>query len=299
MAEGVSVSADDAERTLASEMDSMVDTPDFNDGLSFCPAARCVQSSNCSCQLCRKEALWYSVLKKTWGGAMTERGGYGQFCPISMAAEVLCTRWTVLLLREFLCGSTRFNDLRRGVPKMSPTLLSKRLKELERAGVVRVMTSDKGVDEYHLTASGEDLRTLVMAIGTWGQRWVESRLSLRNLDPSLLMWDMRRNLDPRPFPEQRCTVHFQYPEIAGAFQNWWLVVEKATVDMCSFDPGYEIDLLVSGSLRSMTSVWMGVSNLAQEISAGKLSVEGDPRLVKAMPLWLGLSPFAKDVRRVA
>lgn len=230
---------------------------------------------------------------------MTERGGYGQFCPISMAAEVLCTRWTVLLLREFLCGSTRFNDLRRGVPKMSPTLLSKRLKELERAGVVRVMTSDKGVDEYHLTASGEDLRTLVMAIGTWGQRWVESRLSLRNLDPSLLMWDMRRNLDPRPFPEQRCTVHFQYPEISGAFQNWWLVVEKATVDMCSFDPGYEIDLLVSGSLRSMTSVWMGVSNLAQEISAGKLSVEGDPRLVKAMPLWLGLSPFAKDVRRVA
>ena len=103
----------------------------------------------------------------------------------------------------------------------------------------------------------------------------------------------------RPLPDHRCTIHFLYPEVVSVHQNWWLVVEKAGVDLCSFDPGYEIDLLVSGSLRSMTSVWMGVSNLAQEILAGKLSVEGDPRLVKAMPLWLGLSPFAKDVRRVA
>lgn len=230
---------------------------------------------------------------------MAERGGYGQFCPVSMAAEVLCTRWTVLILREFLCGSTRFNDLRRGVPKMSPTLLSKRLKELEHAGVVRALTNDKGVDEYQLTEAGEDLRPIIMAIGSWGQRWVESRLSLRNLDPSLLMWDMRRHIDPRPLPDQRCTIHFLYPEVAHVHQNWWLIVEKTGADLCLIDPGFEIDLLVSGSLRSMTAVWMGVTDLAQEISAGRLQVDGDPRLAKVMPQWLGLSPFAKELRRVA
>src|SRR5262245_29391416 len=113
-----------------------------------------------------------------------------------MAAEVFCTRWTALVLREILCGSTRFNDIRRGVPRMSPTLLSKRLKELQKAGIVhtRKVKSSAAV-EYALTQSGEELRPIVMSLGIWGQRWVESKLSLKNLDPSLLMWDMRRNLD--------------------------------------------------------------------------------------------------------
>ena len=123
-------------------------------------------------------------------------GSYGQFCPVAMAAEIVCSRWTALVLRELLCGSTRFNDLRRGVPLMSPTLLSKRLKELEEAGViVAVPTRQPGVFDYKLTKAGEDLRPVVMSLGIWGQRWIESSLSLKNLDPSLLMWDMRRSLD--------------------------------------------------------------------------------------------------------
>ena len=149
---------------------------------------------------------------------MSERyaqGSYGQFCPVAMAAEIVCSRWTALVVRELLCGTTRFNDLRRGVPLMSPSLLSKRLKELEEAGViVAVPTGQPGVFEYKLTEAGEDLRPVVMSLGIWGQRWVESSLSLKNLDPSLLMWDMRRSLDPTPLPPRRVTINFLYPELA-------------------------------------------------------------------------------------
>ena len=230
---------------------------------------------------------------------MTEHGGYGQFCPVSMASEVLCTRWTVLLLREFLCGSTRFNDLRRGVPRMSPTLLSKRLKELEQSEVITARANSRGVTEYHLTESGNDLRPLVMAMGNWGQRWVESKLSLKNLDPSLLMWDMRRHLDPRPLPERKCTIQFQYQELPVSNQNWWLVVDAGETDLCRVDPGFEVDLLVSATLRSMTAVWMGLTNVSKEISAGQMRVDGDPAIARAMQDWLGLSPFAREERRVA
>ncbi|MCA8878915.1 MAG: helix-turn-helix transcriptional regulator [Rhodobacteraceae bacterium] len=222
---------------------------------------------------------------------------YSQFCPVSMASEVICTRWTPLVLRELLCGSTRFNDLRRGVPKMSPTLLSKRLKELELAGVVRIVRGAGGNTEYHLTEAGEDLRPLVLGIGEWGQRWVESRLSLRNLDPSLLMWDIRRNLDPEPRPELRCTVQFQYPALAKPMQDWWLVIEKDAVDLCKIDPGFEVDLLITAELRAMTAIWMGLTTLAEEISRGTVRIDGPPVLQKRIRDWLKLSPFANVARR--
>jgi DNA-binding HxlR family transcriptional regulator len=230
---------------------------------------------------------------------MSERSGYGQFCPVSMAAEVFCTRWTALVLRELLSGSTRFTDLRRGLPKMSPTLLSKRLKELEASGVIRTETRPDGNSDYRLTEMGEDLRPLVMGLGIWGQRWVDSKLSLRNLDPSLLMWDMRRQINPKPMPKRRCTIHFQYPELSESDRNWWLVVDPGGVDLCSFDPGHEIDLLVCGPLRAMTSVWMGLTTLSVEVSAGRINLDGDPALVRSMVAWLGLSPFAGEPRRVA
>ena len=230
---------------------------------------------------------------------MNDRGGYGQFCPLSMAAEIVCTRWTALLLREFLCGSTRFNDLRKGVPKMSPALLSKRLKELEAAGVIRVANTAAGGSEYVLTSMGRDLQNVVLGLGEWGHRWIESRLTLRNLDPSLLMWDMRRHLNPIPMPDRRCTIHFLYPELAEPDQRWWLVVEKGAVDLCSIDPGYDVDLLISGSLRSMTAVWMGMVPLTEEVSAGRLHLDGDRRLARTVGDWLGLSHFAGMPRKVA
>lgn len=228
------------------------------------------------------------------------QGSYGQFCPVAMAAEVVCSRWTALVLREMLCGTTRFNDLRRGVPLMSPTLLSKRLKELEEAGVIlAVPTAQSGVFEYKLTQAGEDLRPVIMSLGIWGQRWVESSLSLKNLDPSLLMWDMRRSLDPTPLPSRRCTISFLFPEVKSGRRSWWLVIDSGKVDLCSTNPGFEIDLYVRGSLRSMTAVWMGVSTIEKEVDAGQIELIGDKDIARSMQQWLGLSPFAKEKSRVA
>jgi hypothetical protein len=182
---------------------------------------------------------------------------------------------------------------------MSPSLLSKRLKELEEAGVIHTKPAAPGTVDYCLTQAGEDLRPVVMALGIWGQRWIESDLSLNNLDPSLLMWDMRRHLDPTPLPEKRCTILFQYPELVANCQNWWLIISKEGVDLCSVDPGHEIDLYVKADLRSMTKIWMGLSTVARELSAGKIELTGDRAISRSMQKWLGLSPFAKERPRIA
>ena len=225
--------------------------------------------------------------------------GYKQFCPVAMAAEVLCTRWTMVLMRELIAGSTRFNDLRRGVPKMSPSLLSQRLRELESAGIVerRPMIGDRSVMEYHLTEAGNDLRAVVEAMGMWGQRWVESQLSLKNLDPSLLMWDMRRNLDPSPLPSRRSVIQFLYPELPASKRDWWLVIEPTgEVDLCWADPGFDVDLFVTTDLRTMTAIWMGLTTVRDE--GERIDVHGNKQLATTMQTWLGLSPFAVEAKRV-
>jgi DNA-binding HxlR family transcriptional regulator len=226
-------------------------------------------------------------------------GIYGQFCPVAMASETLCSRWTMLVIREMLCGSTRFNDLRRGVPRMSPTLLSKRLKELEKGGIIRTAKSAGGTVEYRLTEAGEELRPIVLGMGFWGQKWVESQLSMRNLDPSLLMWDIRRNVDPEPLPPRRCTIQFMYPEQPNGQRNWWLVVESGTVDLCGFDPGYEVDFLITCSLLTMTRIWMGMTRLGQAVDTGQVQLDGDTAIGRTMQRWLKLSPFAPGERKVA
>lgn len=230
---------------------------------------------------------------------MNDVRGYGQFCPVAMAAEALCNRWTVLLLRELLAGSTRFNELRKGLPRISPALLSKRLRELEQLGICVRRTDGPGANaEYRLTRAGEDLRPVVMAMGVWGQRWLESQLEPENLDASLLMWDMRRNLDPAPIARERATVQFDYADARPGQRLWWLVVEPGAVDLCSVDPGHEIDLYVECDLRVMTAIWMGLATVQSALSSGKLSLHGDTAIARDMQRWLGLSPFAKEKRRV-
>lgn len=226
-------------------------------------------------------------------------GSYGQFCPVAMAAETLCTRWTMLLVREMVAGSTRFNDLRRGVPRMSPSLLSQRLKELEGAGIITrtPAADDPGAHDYCLTDAGRDLQAVVMAMGHWGQKWVETRATLDNLDPSLLMWDMRRNLDPSPMPARRTVISFYYPELTKNRQNWWIVVEPGgEVDVCSADPGYDIDLWVTTDLRTMTAIWMGLRQIVDV--RDKIEIDGDPKIASTMQTWLGLSPFASQAKLV-
>ena len=227
---------------------------------------------------------------------MTARAGHGQFCPVAMASEMLCTPWTLLVLREMLVGLTRFNDIRRGVPRMSPSPLSKRLKELEQAGVIVQRPAPVGAQEYRLTPAGEDLRPLILGLGFWGQKWVNSELSLRNLDPSLLMWDMRRNLNPASLLPGRSTIQFRYRDLAASRRDWWLIVEHGGVDLCAIDPGHEIDILVTASLRSMTAVWMGLAELKREVAAGRVVIEGDPAIARRMQGWLGLSVFAGGTR---
>jgi DNA-binding HxlR family transcriptional regulator len=229
------------------------------------------------------------------------QGSYNQFCPVAMAAEILCTRWTLLIVRELVAGTTRFNDLRRGVPRMSPALLSQRLKELEAAGVVRrrPVKGEAGAHEYQLTPAGLELEKLVEAFGVWGQRWVDSKLSLQKLDPQLLMWDMRRKLNPSPLPPRRSVIQFRYPELPAAQRAWWLIVEpEEDVDLCGVDPGFDVDLYVSCDLRTMTAIWMGDDTVRAALATKRLMLTGDSKLAASMQTWLGLSPFAKE-RRMA
>lgn len=228
---------------------------------------------------------------------MTQQS-YRQFCPVAMAAEVLCTRWTIVLLRELVAGSTRFNDLRRGAPRMSPALLSQRLKDLEAAGVItrESIAAEPGVHEYRLTPAGQELGQLVDVVGLWGQRWVTTELSLQHLDASLLMWDMRRQLDLTPLPKQRSVIQFRYPEQAPKDRSWWLIVEPrdASVDLCSVDPGFDVDLYVTSDLRTMTAIWMGVDTVRAAIAGHRMILTGNREIAGDMQTWLGLSPFSKE-----
>lgn len=231
-------------------------------------------------------------------------GGYNQFCPVAMAAEIVCCRWTLLLLRELVLGSTRFNELRRGLPRMSPALLSKRLKDLEAGGIVSrtAIDREREVFEYHLTDAGKDLRPIIEAVGVWGHRWVttEATLQPKNLDADLLMWDIRRNINPDPMPRCRNTIQFIFSDRPQSERNYWLIVEPdKEVDLCTVDPGLDVDLYVSTDLRTMTEIWLGYTAIARAKDNGRLELTGSKKLEADLRMWLKLSVFAKIEKRVA
>jgi DNA-binding HxlR family transcriptional regulator len=219
--------------------------------------------------------------------------GYGQYCPVAKATEILNERWTLLVLRELLFGSRRFNDLRKGVPLMSPTLLSKRLKFLEEAGVIERCRAEPGKSwEYQPTTAGQELRPLVEMLGVWGQRWVRSRLTPDELDPGLLMWDIRRCTGAKLFPSRRTVVQFEFSDAAPSKRRWWLVVsDKDGVDLCLTDPGFEVDLYIFTDLRTMTALWMGDMPLRHAFDSGRIELEGPPELRRSLQSWLQRSPF--------
>lgn len=229
-------------------------------------------------------------------------GGYNQFCPVSMAAEIVCSRWTLLVLRELILGSTRFNELRRGLPGMSPALLSKRLKDLEAAGIVVRMASGRepGVQEYRLTPAGMELRPIIEAIGVWGQRWVEAEATLKNLDANLLMWDIRRNIDTNPLPARCTTIQFIFDDRPPLERNFWLVLEPGRdVDLCLVDPGFDVDLYVATNVRTLTEIWLGYTAIGRATEEGRLVLTGNARLAADLRKWLKLSVFATVERKVA
>ncbi len=220
--------------------------------------------------------------------------GYGQFCPVSMAAEVLAERWSLLILRELLCGSTRFNDLHRGVPLMSASLLSQRLRDLELAGIIdrKPLPSGKGY-ACHLTESGEALRPIVNGIGLWGLKHMHTQYAPENLDPSLLMWDMRRWIRGDRMPDGRVVIRFDMPDAPARKQHYWLMKEEGeiNIDLCFFDPGFVVGLVVTGRLETITRVWMGDIEPEAAVRNHLIQLEGTPELCMSFYDWIGLSPF--------
>ena len=217
--------------------------------------------------------------------------GYGQFCPVAKGAEVFAERWTPLLLRELLCGSTHFSDLHRGVPLMSRTLLSTRLKQLEEIGVVKRKLGARG-PEYHLTEAGREFAPIVEHLGEWGQRWFRSKFGKEELDVTLLMWDMRRTVKPDAFPSERISVEFNFSDQPASKRKWWLVSDHGDVDLCATNPGFEVTLFVTTDLRTMCRVWLGDLAVRSAISSGQIELDGSRELRQRFERWLGLSGFA-------
>jgi DNA-binding HxlR family transcriptional regulator len=234
---------------------------------------------------------------------MVENRGYGQFCPVALAAEVLAERWTPLVVRELLCGSVRFNDLQRGVPRMSSALLARRLKELQFAGIVerRRGAGAGGAFEYHLTEAGRDLFPIVEQMGVWAQRWLRHDLvDTANLDSDLLMWDIRRNVVAKSPPRQtRYVVEFRLSGVPVSRRRYWLVFERGVVDLCYRNPGFEVDLFVAASLRVLTQIWLGHIALDQAVRDGRLQLDGSRSDVSAFRSWFKLNMFAPAGRQPA
>jgi DNA-binding HxlR family transcriptional regulator len=221
---------------------------------------------------------------------------HGQFCTVARSAEVLCERWTPLVLRELLCGSRRFNDLHRGVPRMSSSLLAQRLRRLEEFGVVR-RTALGNVWEYGLTAAGEDLRPIIMALGHWGAQWIGTRLRKDELDAGLLMWDVRRSVRLEEFPPEPVVVHFRFRDARAGERRWWLVVENEAADLCRDDPGRDLTLVVDATVRGLTEVWAGDRTADEVMASGAMRIEGARRDAARLWRWLGASAFAPTRRK--
>jgi DNA-binding HxlR family transcriptional regulator len=215
---------------------------------------------------------------------------YHQFCPVAKAMELLDERWTLLVIRELLAGSQHFNDLRRGLPRMSPTLLSKRLSQLVRAGIVERRREGRDV-VYAATAAGEELRPAIELLGAWGMRWT-GELGDADLDPKLLMWDLHRNVDLALIPPGTTVVRFDLGGVAPRQRTWWMVLTPAEVDVCDLDPGHEVAATVAGTLRDLVAIWRGDRSWAESLRAGTVAISGTERVRRKVPLWFRPGNFA-------
>lgn len=215
---------------------------------------------------------------------------YGQFCPVAKAMEVLDERWTLLVVRELFAGSTHFTELHRGVPRMSPALLSKRLRTLERAGVITRTVTGRHV-EYHLTPCGQELSGIVEGLGVWGVRWI-GQLGEQDLDPHLLLWDMRRTVPVQAWPTTRTVVAFELRGVPHGATHWWLVVAAGEADVCDYDPGFPVDVVVDSELATLTRIWRGDASWAGALSSGQVRLHGSAAARRSLPAWIGQGQLA-------
>ncbi len=220
--------------------------------------------------------------------------GYGQFCPVAKATEVVGEKWTLLILRELLLGTTRFNEFQRAISRMSPTLLAKRLRHLEECGIIirKKLSGQKGY-QYRLTAAGKELAPLVEILAVWGMRWVRGQMSDDELDVELLMWDLQRRLQTGRLPDGETIICFIFDELVK-HKTWWLVVAGDVVDLCTEDPGKDVDIYINSSVRTMAEVWKGDLELRTALRNKSVKAHGLRHLIRTMPDWLGLCLY-KDV----
>ena len=223
-------------------------------------------------------------------------GGYGQFCPVAKATEVIGEKWTVLVLRELLLGTTRFNDFQRAISRMSPTLLTKRLRQLEEGGIVvrKKLSGQKGY-EYRLTAAGKELGPLIEVLAVWGMRWARRQLTDDELDVEFLMRDVQRRLQTEHLPDGETVICVIFTELTK-HKTWWLLVDGDVVDLCTEDPGKDVDLYVSSKVRTVVKVWEGDLDLRTALRSGAIKAHGARHLVRTMPDWFGVCLY-KDIRR--
>lgn len=218
---------------------------------------------------------------------------YPRFCPVAMAASLLEPRWTMLVLCEMWNGSTRFNAIHRGVPGMSPGLLSKRLKELEANGLVTRRDGPGGHAEYLTTPMADELEPVLRALGEWAHRHISCEVSLKDLDARLLMWSIRRKVDRLELPRGRRVIQFMLEEPGSETASYWLVARPGEeTDLCLVDPRHDVDLYVVAGLRDLTSAWMGHTSFAEEIDAGRIVLTGDELMARSLTRWLVRSSYA-------
>jgi len=220
---------------------------------------------------------------------------YGEFCALTLAAEVLADRWTPLIVRELLAGHTGFNELNRRVPRIPRSVLADRLRRLEREGIVyRHIGANGRTSAYLLTPAGRDVEPVVASLREWGKRWVLGEPSPEDLDPALVLWWMRRRIDRSVLPEQRVVVEFDF---SGARKDrLWLILERSDVSVCLHHPGFDEDLTVRADVETMFQVWLGRIMLEEALESGQVRIEGPPRLARSFTDWVLGSHVVEAVR---
>jgi DNA-binding HxlR family transcriptional regulator len=217
------------------------------------------------------------------------------FCPVKMACEVLSPRWTIQILAEMWWGSSRFNELRRGIPGISTSLLTKRLKELQANGLVdRIEDPVSGAVDYIRTPAAVELEPIIQGLGEWAYRNTNVHDTMCDAEPRSFIWHLRHSIDTSFLPNRRVVFQFTFPEQQEADQDFWIVCKPGEpVDVCYIDPGYEVDLFVNAKLEVMVSVYFGYTRLHSEIEREQIFLSGHMPLARSMGDWLVLSSYAQ------
>lgn len=216
-----------------------------------------------------------------------------QFCPIAKASDMLCEKWTLLIIRELIMGGKRFNDFQRGMAAISPTMLTKRLNELCQHGLVirKKIPGQKGY-EYFLTESGKELAPIIQQIGEWGMRWTRGQITDTELDVELLMLYLERSINPEKLPGGTTTICFNFTDLEQ-LSKWWVMVDESEKDVCTVDPGKEVDIWFNTDLRTMIEIWMGDLTYKSAIREQKLQLIGPKELTANVTSWMDNSVFAE------